>query len=369
MNIQKIKNILLGSITMITCSASAVTAQVTGGRTSFPFLIVSNSPHVTSMGSYAPASYDRDITLMGQNPALLNKRMHNQFFLGYNIYVADIGILNLAYGYHSKKLNTDFGLGIQGVQYGKVTETDIYGNVLGEAKASDLSFNLTASRSYGPYWRYGATLKLAHSNLAGNTAFALLADVGVTYEDTASQFSFGVVAKNMGMTVKKYNPSNPAEPLPFDLQIGVMKGFKNIPLRVFAVAHHLYEWDIRFNDPALIARDLNDNPVEDVDAPHFADKLFRHFNFGAELTLARRVTATVAYSHLRRQELGFKNAKGMAGFSMGLTIDLKKLYIQYGRSNYGNGIAYNEFGIILPLNKLIKTNQKFSEKSGWNDVY
>src|SRR5690606_40527087 len=58
-----------------------------------------------------------------------------------------------------------------------------------------------------------------------------------------------------------------------------------------AVAHHLYEWDIRFNDPALIARDLNDNPVEDVDAPHFADKLFRHFNFGAELTLARRVTA------------------------------------------------------------------------------
>lgn len=344
-------------------------AQVTGGRTSFPFLLVSNSPHVAAMGSYVPASYDRDISLFLQNPALLNARMHNNLFVGYNNYIADVSLFNMAYGYHSGKWNTDFGMALQGVQYGSFTETDIYGNALGEARASEFAMNLSASRRYGNYWRYGATVKWAHSNLVQHSAIAVLADVGVVYEDTAEQFSFGIVAKNMGFTAKKYHPGKQAEPLPFDLQIGVMKGFKNIPLRVFAVAHHLYEWDIRFNDPALILTDLNGNPTEDVDAPHFADKLFRHFNFGAQLTLAKRVTATFAYSHLRRQELGFRNARGMAGFSFGFNIDLKKLYLQYGRANYGNGLAYNEFGLILPLNKLIKTKKEFAERTGWNAVY
>lgn len=357
------------SLSTLLVMFSTVSAQVTGGRTSFPFLIVSNSPHVTSMGSIVPASYDRDISLMLQNPALLNNKMHNQLALSYNRYVADISLMNLAYGYYAKNLDTDFGLSIQSVQYGKMIETDIYGNELGDMRASDLSINLSAARSYGRHWRYGVNLKMANSALAHSSAFAMLADVGIAYTDTSKLLSFGAVAKNMGLTLKKYNPGLPAEPLPFDLQIGVMKGLKNIPLRVFVVAHHLYEWDIRFNDPALIGTDLSGQPVEDVNAPKFADKLFRHFNFGTELTLAKRVTATLAYSHLRRSELGFKNSRGMAGFSFGLSVDLKKIYLQYGRSNYGNGIAYNEFGLILPLNKVIKTKPKFSERTGWNDVY
>jgi len=355
--------------TLLVFFSNVSSAQITGGRTSFPFLLVSNSPHVSAMGSLAPASYDRDISLMLQNPALLNPKMHNQLSLAYNLYVADIGLINLAYGYFVPKWQTNFGLSIQSVQYGKMIETDIYGNNLGDARASDLSVNLSASRSYGSHWRYGVNLKLANSSLVHSSAFAVLTDVGVVYEDTNQLFTLGIVAKNMGFTVKKYNPSGKAEPLPFDLQIGVMKGLKNIPLRMFAVAHHLYEWDVRFNDPALIETDLNGNPTEDVDAPHFADKLFRHFNFGAEFTIAKRITATLGYSHLRRSELGYNKARGMAGFSFGCTIDLKKIYIQYGRSNYGNGIAYNEFGIILPLNKVIKTAPKFSERTGWNSVY
>lgn len=363
-----IKNIIAAGA-VFCCMLSSTWAQVTGGRTSFAFLQVGNSPYVSAMGSLVPVSIDQDISLYLQNPALLNRRMHNNLFVGYNNYIADVNLFNLAYGYHIRKWDTDVGVGIQSVQYGRFPYTDIYGNELGEVSASDFALNLSASRRYGNKWRYGATLKMAHSNLAGTTAFAVLADVGVLYEDTAELFSVGIVAKNMGLTLKKYHAGLPAEPLPFDLQLGVMKGLKNIPLRVFAVVHHLYEWDIRFNDPRLIPRDLTGAPIEDPDAPKFADKIFRHFNFGAQLVLAKRVTATVAYSHLRRQELGFRNARGMAGFSFGINVDLKKINLQYGRSNYGNGLAYNEFGLVLPLNKLIKTKKEFNERTGWNEVY
>lgn len=343
-------------------------AQVTGGRFSFPFLNLSNSPHVTAMGGVVPASYDDDISLMMQNPALLNKTMHNQLALGYNFYFSDIGIMNLSYGFHSKKHQTTYGFGVVAVNYGNFSNTDIYGNYLGDVKASDMVVNFSAARIYGEKWHYGAHLKLANSNLGGRTAFAVLADVGIAYRDTANRFSLGIVAKNMGVTVKKYNPNNSAEPLPFDLQLGVMKGFKNIPLRIFASIHHMYEWDIRYNDPANLTTDLFNNPTEDIDAPHFVDKLFRHVNVGAELTLGKMITATVGYSHIRRQELGYKLARGMAGFSMGAQIDLKRIEVQYGLSNFGNGAAYHEFGFIFPLNKIIKAKGGFA-KTGWNDVY
>lgn len=57
--------------------------------------------------------------------------LHNQLQLNYNIYYADIKVMNLAYGYHAPKLNTSFVLGIQYLNYGSMDQTDPLGNVNG----------------------------------------------------------------------------------------------------------------------------------------------------------------------------------------------------------------------------------------------
>lgn len=345
-------------------------AQVTGGQHAFEFLRMSNSPHISALGGYAPANPDKDVSLTLQNPGLLNPSFHNQLAVGYNIYYAGIGVANLQYAYHVEPLKTDFSLGVQYFNYGTFPGRDIYGNSMGDVKAADYSVNFSASRQYLQHWRYGVTLKWAGSSLADRSAIAVLADVGVVYTDTANLWTIGIVAKNMGVTLKKYNPQNTAEPLPFDLQLGITKQLKNLPLRLFMVAHHLYEWDVRYNNPA----DIVDNTIfgqqgePEKDKSYFADKLFRHLNFGAELILGKRVTVTAAYNHIRRSELGAKDVKGMAGFSFGAGVDLNKLVVRYGRSYYASAGAYNELGLSFQLNKFFGIGKK-TEPWGWNKTY
>src|ERR1700760_4560868 len=108
----------LGGILIASSSLFQANAQVTGGQQAFEYLRMSNNPHVTALGGYVPASPDNDVSFALQNPALLRPSMHNQLSVNYNIYYAGIGIANLQYGYHVAPLNTDFGFGVQYLNYG-----------------------------------------------------------------------------------------------------------------------------------------------------------------------------------------------------------------------------------------------------------
>lgn len=359
----------LGGILIIFSSFIQANAQVTGGQDAFEYLRMSNNPHVTALGGYVPASLDNDVSFALQNPALLKPSMHNQLSVNYNIYYAGIGIANLQYGYHVAPLNTDFGVGIQYLNYGSFTNTDAQGNNLGNIRASDYSLNFTASRKYLTKWRYGATLKFAQSFLGDVSALAVLADVGITYDDTANLWNIGIVAKNMGVQLKQYNPANPAEPLPFDLQIGISKQLKNVPLRLYLIGHNLYEWDVYYNNPAdKVNNTLITGNTDTTEGKHIVDKIFRHLNFGAELILGKRITISAAYNHMRRGELGVQDATGTAGFSFGAGINLNKLTVRYARSYYSSAGAYNELGLCFQLNKFFGVGKK-TEAWGWDKTY
>lgn len=343
-------------------------AQITGGQAAFEYLRFANSPHISALGGISVAMPTNDIAFALQNPSLMRPGLHNQLGLNYNAYYASISVMNLQYGYHSEKLNTSFALGVQSLNYGKMTVTDASGNVYGDFTPVDYAISLVASRQYNEHWRYGGTLKYAGSSLFDKKSSAILADVGVNYYDTASMLDIGIVAKNMGVTVKRYTPGV-VEPLPFDLQIGISKRFKHIPLRLFTTIHHLYEWDIRYDDPAMkVQSTLIGADTNSKEKSYFADKLFRHFIFGTELTIAKRLTLTVAYNHLRRGELAMAEKKGAAGFSFGAGIDLNKFQVHYARSYYHIAGAYNEFGLNMSLNKLFGIGE-FGEKINWGKVY
>lgn len=362
-------NKAMAGMLLASCFTFQGQAQVTGGQHAFEYLRMSNNPHVTAMGGYVPASPDNDVSFTLQNPALLRPSMHNQLSVNYNLFYADIGIANLQYGYHVAPLNTDFGFGVQYLNYGSFQNTDAQGNNLGDIRATDYSINFSASRQYLNRWRYGATVKWAHSFLGDRSAMAVLADVGISYEDTANGWNLGAVAKNIGIQLKQYNPDNEAEPLPFDLQIGVSKQLKNVPLRLFVVAHHIYEWNVYYNNPAdKVSSTFITGSSDTTEGSHTADKIFRHLNFGAELVLGKRVTITAAYNHLRRGDLGVQNATGTAGFSFGAGIDLNKMTVRYGRSYYSSAGAYNEFGFAFQLNKFFGIGKK-TEPWGWNKTY
>lgn len=360
---------ILGSLLILPAMSQVAQAQVLGGKRAFEFLNLSNSAHMTALGGLAPAQPTQDVSLAWQNPSLYRPGLHNQLAFNYNFYYSDIQVANVQYAYHSQKLNTTFGGGIQNVNYGKFQAYDDQEMYLGEVHANDMVVNLSASRAYKERWRYGATLKYANSILADRSAGALLTDVGVTYVDTANKLTIGIVARNIGFMTKRYNPLNTAEPLPFDLNIGITKELENLPLKVFVVGHHLYQWDIRYNNPADKKTNIftNDTTVA-KEKSHFVDKLFRHLNFGAELTLGKRVSLTLAYNHLRRSELATFETKGMAGFSFGAGLYLNKMQVHFGRSVNATAGAYNEVGFNLFLDKFFPNAGK-SEKSNWATDY
>jgi hypothetical protein len=198
---------------------------------------------------------------------------------------------------------------------------------------------------------------------------AALMDVGISYHDTTSLITIGAVAKNIGFMATKFNANNPAEPLPFDLQIGIYKRFEHMPLRLMATLHHLYEWDVRYNNP----QDLQTGSLFGTDTvtdnkSYFADKLFRHFIFAAELSLGKRASVNIGYNHLRRSELKIKDKPATAGFSFGIDLYLNKFQVHYARTFYHVAGAYNEIGLNFAMNKLLDLG-KGGDKANWNADY
>lgn len=349
---------------------SQAKAQVVGGQFAMEFLRLANSPHISSLGGFNVANPENDIAFAFQNPSLMRAGMHNQLGLDYNNYYSGIKIMNLNYGYHLAKHNTSILFGVQYLDYGNFDLTDASGNQYGNFTAKDYAISIGASRQYQEHWRYGATLKWAHSMLYDNSASALLADVGISYYDSSKLLCIGAVAKNMGFMAKRYEYNQSAEPLPFDLQIGISKKFEHAPLRVMATFHHLYEWNVRYDNPADVQSSLLFGATDTTASTqsYFFDKLFRHAIVAAELNLSKHLAFNFSYNHLRRSELKLKDRPAMAGFAFGVDVNLPKYQVHFARCFYHVTGAYNEISFNFALNKLFDVGDG-GDKLHWNADY
>jgi hypothetical protein len=343
------------------------TAQVTGGDGIMQFLNVPNNAHITAMGGMCVSNPSADAMLGLSNPALLRPAFHNTLSISQNFYYAKTKISNVHYAKYISKYKTMFAGAITYVNYGQMNATDIIGNTQYTKNATDFAIQVSASRNYLKKWRYGSTIKFANSNLLNNKSSALITDFGLVYFDTSNQIYFGAVAKNIGFQLLRYNKLNTHEALPFDMQIGFSKKFLKAPFRINVIAHHLYQWNIRYNNPA----DLSTNTFfgqdsSELNKKYIGDKILRHFNFGIDIVLGKRLEFTTGYSHQRRGELALADFKKMSGFSFGLGINLNKLKFHYGRSIYGLGGAYNEIAMNINMKSLFGLGTKLDLDRNWN---
>jgi hypothetical protein len=344
-------------------------AQVIGGSRVFEFLRLSASPHISALGGMVVANPSPDLMMGYGNPALLRPEFHSTLGLNHNIYYAGSQFSNFLYAHHVDEWNTTLGVGVQFLNYGKFTYTDGLGNIYGEGQASDYAIHLIASKSYKERWRYGAAIKFAQAQYTNGKSSALAADIGVVYADTNNKWYVGGAFKNAGYQIKRFDPSIDRQPLPFDLQIGVTKKFKKAPFSIMVLAHHLYTWDIRYDNPtdanntSLLFGDENKKEKN-----YFADKLFRHFVFAADVQLGKRLELSVGYNHLRRSELALDEKKGASGFSFGAGLYLNKFVIHYARSYYHIVGPFNEIGINIKLNQLIGLGN-MGGKINWSEKY
>ena len=336
--------------------------QTIGGNSAFNFLKLSNSPQLTGLGGVNVSQTSNDVGMAFYNPALLNPSMHTQMNAVFNNLYAGINTYHLSLGYHNPGLNTNFLIGLHYFSYGDIQETDASGNILGSLHPTDWVIQISASRSYLQKWNYGFAVKVINSNYGQYRSNGMAADAGVLFHDSATLFSASILAKNMGFQLRKYDGTT-AEDMPFDLIAGISKRLAHAPFGFSITAHHLHQFDIRYNDTTF----NNDNALglPNNNKKYVFDKIFRHFVIASQVYIGDYLEVSLAYNHLRRQELNIdKSGNGLNGFSVEVGALFSKIRIRYARAYYQNNTSYNQFGLNLQLNKYFGLG-KFGERIGW----
>lgn len=336
-------------------------AQTLGGNSVFNFLKLSPTPQLTALGGVNVSQPTNDLGLAYNNPALLNPAMHTQLNVVFNDYYAGVKVYHLAFGYHHKKLNTNFAAGLQYFDYGNVSETDAAGNVLGKFSPRDWAMQISASRKYLDKWNYGASLKFISSNYGQYRSNGLAVDAGVQFQDTSRLISGSVLVKNMGFQLRKYSGTETQE-LPFDLQAGITFRLRNAPLSFSLTSQKTHRFNIRYED--TVFNNANGWPNGTHNKFSFG-KLADHLILCATVYFQDKMEAIIGYNFLRRRELNKGNlGNGLNGFSFGAGVKLGKLWLRYARAYYQSQSAYNQIGLNIKLNAYFGLG-KWGEKIGW----
>lgn len=322
---------------------SFVRSQTLGGSTVYNFLKLPMGAQLTGLGGKNVSHFSSDLSLMLENPSLLNKTHHGFFSTSFNQLAPSVSALQGLGAFHHVKTNTSFALGMMHVLYGQETQTDASGNILGDFRAYDQLIYASFSKAYGNRWRYGATLKLMHSNLGMFRSTGIAADVGLSYHDESKKMQFGFAAKNMGSQLTTYGGK--AEDLPFDMVLGMTKQLEKAPLRFSITAQRLHQFDLLYSDTLF-----NNDNFGSSGQNGFFKKLISHFVVGTEVLLGDRLVVLAGYNVLRRNELSIKNiASGLTGFSYGFQFNLNRLYLYYARSHYQSALAQNQLTISIRI--------------------
>jgi hypothetical protein len=303
---------------------------------------------LAGLGGKNVSHFSSDLSLIVENPALLKKSHHGFISTSFNQLAPSVTALQGIGAVYHAKTNTSFALGMMHLLYGQETQTDASGNIIGNFKAYDQVIHASFAKAYGGRWRYGATLKVMHSNFGIFRSTGIAADVGLSYYDENKKLQFGFSAKNMGAQLTTYGGN--AEDLPFDLVLGLTKQLEKAPLRFSITAQRLHQFDLLYNDTLF--------NIENFGATlenGFFKNLISHFVLGTEVLLGDRLVILAGYNVLRRNELSIKNiASGLTGFSYGLQFNLNRIRFYYARSHYQSTLAQNQ----LTLSVRLTPNQK-----------
>ena len=318
-------------------------AQTLGGNSAYNFLKLPNTPQLSALGGINVSTIGNDAGMAFNNPSLLREDMHAQLHVSFNNMYAGVKNYHSVFAYHYDKWKTNFAAGVHFIDYGTIAQTDPSGNNFGVFHPTDYAAQLSASRQYGEKWHYGMAVKFISSSYGIYRSNAVALDAGLSWYDSSRHFQASLLMKNMGTQLKKYLNSTPDD-LPFDVQLGFTKRLANAPVQFSLTAHHLHQFNIRYNDTAF----NNSNDITGNNGSFTLDKIFRHLVGATQVFVGNKIELTLAYNYLLHKELVVANtANGFTGLSFGLGVLFKKIQIRYARSHYQNNTGYNQLGLNL----------------------
>jgi len=328
-----------------------------GGSGVYSFLDLPIPARTAALGGNTIHIKDEDVSLLFQNPALLNKGMSNSVSFNYIRHFAGINHMYAAYARTFEKAG-NFAVGIQNLSYGKFSERDEYGIEQGTFKANDYSFNISYSKQKDSLFSYGITLKTIYSNYYHYTSIGSAIDAGVTYHKARKQFTASVVVSNFGKQWKSYS-GNAKEKIIPNFQIGISKKVLKAPFRVMLAYEYLNIWNLTIPDiDGQATTDLfSKETVKKSPAKIWADKFFRHITVATEIIITKNFNLRLGFDYRKRKEMALPDKQGISGFSFGFGFKISKFHLSYAYTHYHVAGRSNNISITTNLSSFVKQTE------------
>ncbi|MCZ4318960.1 type IX secretion system protein PorQ [Aequorivita viscosa] len=320
-----------------------LTAQV-GGRATYQFLNLVNSPRMAALGGKVVTNYDYDPTQALFNPASINWAMDNQLSLNYTNYIGDVNYGTAAYAYLWDRRTQVLHTGITYVNYGKFDGYDEAGNPTSSFSGSEVALSMGHARNIAfTNFHVGINVKLISSTLENYGSFGGAIDVGVMYVYEAWDLHITGVARNLGTQFTPYHETY--ESLPFELIFGISQTLENVPIRWHFTLENMQQWNVAFSNPSREETDLEGNVTKEN--INFIDNTFRHAIVGIELFPESGFNIRLGYNFRRGEELRIEEKRAFAGLSAGFGIKLNKMRLSYSYSKYSTAASSSFFGLNI----------------------
>ncbi|MDC7997765.1 type IX secretion system protein PorQ [Gilvibacter sediminis] len=328
--------------------ASATASAQIGGRYTYQFLNLVNSPRQAALGGKVITNYDWDPSQGLYNPASINPEMDNQLQINYVNYFADVNYGTASYAYLWDRRTQVLHAGVTYINYGQFDGFDEAGNPTNSFSGGEVALSAGYARNI-PYtdFHVGANVKLISSKLEQYSSFGGAIDLAIMYVYEPWDLHISAVARNIGTQFTPFNEVY--EPLPFELIFGISQTLQNIPIRWHFTLENMQVWNIAFENPNRSITDLEGGVV--TENINFFDNAIRHMIFGLELFPESGFNIRLGYNVRRAEELRILEQRAFAGLSAGFGIKLNKIRLSYSYSQYSAAANASFFGLNIDLNR------------------
>lgn len=296
----------------------SIVGRAQEATTVFNFLKLPHSAHVTALGGENISTIEDDLTIAFQNPALLSNVSDKTLSLSYTSYIEGSKVGSAAFSRQFGSRSA-WAIGAQYMDYGKIIETDIENNDLGEMSVKDMALMGIYNYNLSNKWSGGVTAKFIHGSYADYTSYAIGVDLGLNYYNAESDFSASLTFLNLGGQIKGFDDNH--EKLPSNMQVGFTKRLAHAPIRLSVTLNDLTHWESSYFNP-------NNKDIS------FGDYLLNHLIFGVEITPSDRFYIAAGYNCKRGNDLKIEGGSKWTGFSLGAGLQLKRIKLGAAYANY-----------------------------------
>ena len=274
-------------------------------RETFHFLSLPKSTHIAALGGENISILEDELGNALHNPALLSTVSNHTITLSYMNYMTGVNAGSAAYAFTSKEHLTWAFTG-EFLSYGKMTQTDEQGTVLGSFSAKDILLGGLFCYDFNTRWSGGVRLDLIYAHYEQFTALAMDVNLGLNYYHEEKEVSVSLQAAHIGAELKTFD--NVREKLPFDLTLGVSKDLRFIPVRLSLTMRHLTDWTSSTNQKESAGK-----------------KLLNHLIVGIDIKPIQSFYIALGYNFQRADEFSLEGNSRWAGVSCGAGLQLKRI--------------------------------------------